>query len=89
MTTAIAIALYLILGPIIGGLLAGIDRRLSARMQGRQGPPLLQPFYDLSKLFAKQVVVVNHVQDFLVGGFLIFVIFTGFPVLNIPKRSTS
>jgi len=77
MTTAIAIALYLILGPIIGGLLAGIDRRLSARMQGRQGPPLLQPFYDLSKLFAKQVVVVNHVQDFLVGGFLIFVIFTG------------
>jgi len=77
MTTAIAIALYLILGPVIGGLLAGIDRRLSARMQGRQGPPLLQPFYDLFKLFAKQVVVVNHVQDFLVGGFLVFVIFTG------------
>lgn len=29
------------------------------------------------KLFAKQVVVVNHVQDFLVAGFFIFIIFTG------------
>jgi len=73
----LAVILFLILGPVLGGLLAGIDRKLSARMQGRKGPPLLQPFYDLFKLFAKQVVVVNHVQDFLVGGFLIFVIFTG------------
>ena len=73
----LAVFLFLILGPVLGGLLAGIDRKLSARMQGRKGPPLLQPFYDLFKLFAKQVVVVNHVQDFLVGGFLIFVIFTG------------
>lgn len=71
------IVIYLVLAPFIGGLLSGIDRKLSARMQGRKGPPLLQPFYDLLKLFAKQVVVVNHVQDFLVGGFLIFVIFTG------------
>jgi len=46
-------------------------------MQGRKGPPLLQPFYDLFKLFAKEVVVVNHVQNFLVGGFLIFIVFTG------------
>ena len=72
-----AIVIYIVLAPFIGGLLSGIDRKLSARMQGRKGPPLLQPFYDLLKLFAKQVVVVNHVQDFLVGGFLIFVIFTG------------
>lgn len=77
MEKAIAIVLYLVFGPILGGLLAGADRRLSARMQGRQGPPILQPFYDLFKLFSKQVVVVNHVQDFLVGGFLIFIIFTG------------
>ncbi len=77
MGEAIAIALYIVLGPVLGGLLAGVDRKLSARMQGRKGPPLLQPFYDLFKLFSKQVVVVNHVQDFLVGGFLVFIIFTG------------
>jgi len=77
MMEIIPILLFLILGPVLGGLLAGVDRKLSARMQGRKGPPLLQPFYDLFKLFSKQVVVVNHVQDFLVGGFLIFIIFTG------------
>lgn len=77
MEKAIAILLYIVLAPLIGGLLSGIDRRLSARMQGRKGPPLMQPFYDVLKLFAKQVVIVNHVQDFLVGGFLIFIIFTG------------
>ena len=73
----ISVALYLVLAPLIGGLLAGFDRKLSARFQGRKGPPLLQPFYDVMKLFAKQVVVVNHVQDFLVAGFFIFIIFTG------------
>ncbi len=70
-------ALYLVLAPFLGGLLAGLDRKLSARMQGRKGPPLFQPFYDLFKLFNKQAVVVNNVQDFLVVGFLIFIIFTG------------
>lgn len=68
---------YIIIGPIIGGLLQGFDRKLTARLQGRQGPPLLQPFYDLYKLFSKQSVVVNNIQDFLVCGFLIFVVFTG------------
>lgn len=70
-------ALYVIFAPLLGGLLQGIDRKLTARLQGRQGPPLLQPFYDLYKLFSKEVVVVNDVQDFLVWGFLIFIVFTG------------
>lgn len=76
-TIAISIALYILLAPLAGGFLSGIDRKLSARMQGRKGPPVRQPFYDLRKLFAKQIVVVNHVQDFLVGGFFFFIIFTG------------
>ena len=38
---------YLILSPLIGGLLDGADRILSARMQRRKGPGILQPFYDL------------------------------------------
>lgn len=77
MSSFIAILLYLVLAPFLGGLLAGVDRILTARMQGRKGPPLLQPFYDVKKLFAKQIVIVNHVQNFLVFGFLIFVVFTG------------
>ena len=68
---------FLVLAPLLGGLLEGADRVLCARMQGRQGPPLLQPFYDMFKLIQKQSVVVNNVQDVLVCGFLIFVVFAG------------
>ena len=69
--------LYIVCAPFIGSLLEGIDRKVAARMQGRKGPSVLQPFYDINKLFAKQSVVVNSVQDFLVCGFLVFVVFTG------------
>ena len=43
--------LYLFLAPVGGGLLAGLDRKLAARMQRRVGPPVVQPFYDVLKLF--------------------------------------
>lgn len=65
------VAGYVLLAPLLGGLLAGFDRKISARMQGRKGPSVWQPFYDLFKLFKKQSVVVNNVQDFLVYGFLL------------------
>lgn len=54
---------FAIAAPVIGCLLAGIDRVISARMQGRVGPPLLQPYYDVRKLLAKEKVTVNSVQD--------------------------
>lgn len=44
---------FIIIGPFLGGLLTGIDRKISARMQKRVGPPILQPFYDVAKLFSK------------------------------------
>ena len=41
---------YIVCAPLIGGLLDGMDRKLSARMQGRKGPSIFQPFYDVAKL---------------------------------------
>lgn len=76
-TIIIGVAAYLILAPIAGGLLAGIDRKITARMQGRFGPPILQPFYDFFKLLEKEPITVNKVQDFYVMCFLIFIIITG------------
>ena len=38
---------FAVLGPVVGCLLSGLDRKISARMQGRVGPPLLQPYYDV------------------------------------------
>lgn len=40
-----------------GLALKGLDRRLAARLQGRVGPPLAQPFYDLVKLARKRTMV--------------------------------
>jgi formate hydrogenlyase subunit 4 len=77
MKTWMAICAYILIAPLLGGLLAGIDRRITARMQGRFGPPILQPFYDVLKLFEKESVAVNHIQNFYILFFLIGVIFTG------------
>ena len=73
----IFIVSYIVLAPFVGGFLAGLDRIISARMQGRVGPPVLQPFYDVLKLFEKEKITVNKVQDFYVACFLLFVVVTG------------
>lgn len=73
----ISVIAYIVLAPFVGGLLAGLDRKLTARMQGRVGPPVLQPFYDFFKLTEKEDISVNKIQDFYVLVFLIFMIVTG------------
>ena len=77
MTTVLSVIAYLILAPVVGGLLAGLDRIVSARMQGRVGPPLFQPFYDVFKLTEKENITVNKIQDFYVLCFFVFVVVTG------------
>ena len=75
---AIVLALvYLILAPVAGCVLAGVDRKLSARMQGRRGPPIRQPYYDVRKFMEKEQITSNGVQDFYVACYLLFVIVTG------------
>ena len=68
---------FVLLAPIAGGLLAGFDRIITARMQARKGPPLYQPFYDVFKLFEKRGNVVNGSQNLYMICFLAFVIITG------------
>jgi ech hydrogenase subunit B len=51
-----------IVAPLIGGLLVGVDRKLTAHMQGRIGPPIIQPFYDIIKLFGKKPMVAGNAQ---------------------------
>lgn len=75
--SVIGVIAYIILAPFIGGLLAGIDRKITARMQGRIGPSILQPFYDISKLLNKDVFKINDIQYVFAICFLVFVIITG------------
>lgn len=42
---------------LVGLFLAGIDRKIVAKMQKRVGPPVLQPFYDFFKLCGKETIV--------------------------------
>lgn len=73
----IAIVAFIIFAPFVGGLLDGIDRKISARMQGRKGPSVLQPFYDVKKLFEKEFLTVNKRQLFMIVSYLFFMIVTG------------
>ncbi len=57
--------LLILFAPLIGGLMYGFERKLRARMQNRQGPPLLQPFYDMWKLIDKQAFIVNPYHTIL------------------------
>ena len=77
MSPWIRILIYLVAAPVVGCLLAGWDRRISARMQSRRGPPILQPLYDVLKLWQKQNIVVQRSQNLYIGFFLLLVIFTG------------
>ena len=77
MVKVIFVLAYLILAPFLGALLDGVDRIISARMQRRKGPKLLQPFYDLGKLFAKERIGVNNVQLFLNMSYLVILMIAG------------
>ena len=76
-TRIIFIIAYLVLAPIIGCILAGLDRKMSARMQRRVGPPILQPYYDVRKLFEKEKQAPTRFQDFYIIAYLIFLIGAG------------
>lgn len=74
MNTIIKTLLIIFVTPFVGCLLTGIGRKFSAHLQGRVGPPLLQPWYDFSKLMHKENVVVNKYQNIYILTYLIFII---------------
>lgn len=73
-TDILIAALVIFVAPIIGCLYAGVDRIVTARLQGRVGPPLLQPYYDVKKLLSKDNMVVNPSQNFYVVIYVAFLI---------------
>lgn len=65
----IQVGTVLLLSPLI----AGIINRLKAVIESKHGPPLLQPYYDLAKLFRKEVVVPERASAFFtIAPFLSF-----------------
>ena len=48
----------LLFAGVVGGLLSWFDRKITARVQFRKGPPLLQPFYDFLKLLLVKETII-------------------------------
>jgi formate hydrogenlyase subunit 4 len=72
------LALWLLLAP----LLPGIINKVKAWVAGRRGPPVLQLYYDLAKLWRKDVVMSNLASPgFVIGPAVAWVALTGAALL--------
>lgn len=61
---------------------SGIIARVEARLQGRRGPRVMQPYYDLSKLFSKEALApVGASWVFLAGPLIAFTCYLTVPML--------
>jgi len=60
---------------VIGLVFQWVDRKVSARVQWRKGPPFLQPFYDVIKLLGKELIVprISSQTGFLLAPIIGFV----------------
>lgn len=76
MNNILKMLLIIILAPAAGCLLTGLDRKITARLQHRIGPPLLQPFYDFLKLLSKENIAVSKYQNFYILLYLMFAVFS-------------
>jgi formate hydrogenlyase subunit 4 len=72
------LALWLLLAP----LLPGIINKVKAWVAGRRGPPVLQLYYDLAKLWSKGVVMSNLASPgFIIGPAVAWVALIGAALL--------
>jgi formate hydrogenlyase subunit 4 len=65
MIAVVTAVLNVVLALLLAPLFEGVVRRVTARIQSRQGPPLVQPYLDLLKLLGKEDIesgVVPGVQ---------------------------
>jgi formate hydrogenlyase subunit 4 len=68
----------LLAAPLVSGAIA----RIEARLQGRRGPRVLQPYYDVAKLFRKETLVPEGVTPvFLVAPLIAFTCYLTVPLL--------
>ncbi len=81
---ALQVATVLFGAPLVQGVIA----RVEARLQGRRGPRVLQPYYDIAKLFSKETLWPDHATwVFLAAPVVAFCCYLIFPLL-IPVLTT-
>jgi formate hydrogenlyase subunit 4 len=69
----ITIILQVLFIPLFSPLLIGIIRKIKARLQNREGASILQPYFDILKLFRKDEVISGDASwIFRVAPFIVF-----------------
>ena len=58
-------AVLVFIGGVFSMFYRGIDRKLVAHMQGRVGPPIVQPFRDVQKLLMKESIIPDGAVSWL------------------------
>jgi formate hydrogenlyase subunit 4 len=58
-------AVLVFIASLFGMVYRGVDRKLVAHMQGRVGPPIVQPFRDVQKLLMKESIVPEGAVSWL------------------------
>ncbi len=77
--------IVVVIGTIFGMLYRGIDRKLVAHMQGRVGPPIVQPFRDMQKLLMKESIIPRGAIPWLfTAAPFLAIISTGVLLLYVP-----
>jgi len=84
-TQIIAVLTVVLMAP----LLKGVIDNLKAKLQSRRGPPLLQPYFDLAKLFRKErMTTPNAALIFISAPYVAFAAPIAFAIL-IPVLTTA
>src|SRR5512135_3110529 len=74
---ALAVIVQTLLLIAIAPLISGIIRKIKNNLRMRKGPGVLQPYYNLAKLFAKdEVVSENSSWIFTAAPYIVFGAFT-------------
>ena len=61
---ALQVVTILLGGPLVSGVISKVE----ARLQGRRGPRVLQPYYDIAKFFRKETIVTEESSWVFVAG---------------------
>jgi formate hydrogenlyase subunit 4 len=89
MDTIIHNTVHVLLALALPPLLLGVIARTKAVFAGRAGPPLLQPYYDLIKLFQKGSVLSTTTTWVFLAGPVVGLVTAGIAVLLIPLATAT
>src|SRR5215831_13091580 len=89
MDTIVHNTIHVLLALTLPPLLLGIIARTKAVFAGRVGPPLLQPYYDLVKLFQKGSVISSTTTWVFRAGPVVGLVTAALAVLLIPLSGST